>query len=51
MEACEDASQLTFLPLDFLLFGQLIPANEDGRYSSWSNMTDIINNLPVIGDS
>ena len=50
IEAVEDASQVTFLPLDLALFGQPIPANKDGRYSSWSDITDIIDNLPVIGD-
>lgn len=51
MKAFEDASQVPFLPLDLALFGQPIPANKDGRFSSWSNITDIIDNLPVIGDS
>lgn len=50
IEAFEDASQLTFLPLDYVLFGQPIPANKDNRFSSWSNITDVIDNLPVIGD-
>jgi hypothetical protein len=51
MEAFEDASHVPFLPLDILLFGQLIPANHDGRFSSWSNITDLINNLSGVGDS
>jgi hypothetical protein len=51
LEAFEDASQVPFLPLDLALFGQPIPANKDCRFSSWSNITDIIDNLPVIGDS
>lgn len=51
MEAFEDASQVPFLPLDLVLFGQPIPANQDGRFNSWSNITDIINNLPAIGES
>lgn len=51
MELLEDASHVPFLPLDLILFGQLIPANTDGRFSSWSNITDIIDNLPGIGDS
>lgn len=51
MEAVEDASHVSFLPIDLLIFGQPIPANKDGRFSSWSNITDIIDNLPVIGDS
>jgi len=51
MEACEDASHVPFLPLDLLLFGQPIPANKEGRFSSWANMTDVINDLPGIGDS
>ena len=33
-EAFEDASQVTFLPLDTALFGQPIPANTEGRFSS-----------------
>lgn len=51
MEAVEDASHIPFLPLDLVLFGQPVPANKDGRFSSWSNITDIIDNLPAIGDS
>ena len=51
MEAVEDASHIPFLPLDLILFGQPIPANKDGRFSSWSNLTYIIDNLPAIGDS
>jgi hypothetical protein len=42
MEVMEDASHVPFLPLDLALFGQPIPANTDGRFSSWSNITDII---------
>ena len=51
MEAVEDASHVPFLPLDLALFGQPVPANKDSRYSSWSNITDIIDNLPGIDDS
>lgn len=51
MEAFEDTSHLPFLPLDLVLFGQPVPANKEGRFSSWSNITDIIANLPAIGDS
>ena len=51
IEAVEDASHVPFLPLDLVLFGQPVPANKDGRFSSWSNITDIIHNLPAIGDS
>ena len=51
IEAAEDASHVPFLPLDLVLFGQPVPANKDGRFSSWSNITDIIDNLPAIGDS
>jgi hypothetical protein len=51
MEAVEDSSHIPFLPLDLALFGQRVPANKDGRFSSWSNITDIIDNLPAIGDS
>lgn len=40
VEAAEDASHVPFLPLDFILFGQPVPANKDGRFSSWSNITD-----------
>ena len=32
------------------LFGQLLPENKDGHYTSWSNIPDLIDNLPVIGD-
>jgi len=48
-EAAEDASHILFLPLDFALFGQPVPANREGRFSSWSNIIDIIDNLPAIG--
>ena len=48
-EATEDASHVPFLPLDFALFGQPVPANKEGRFSSWSNITDIVDNLPAIG--
>ena len=34
MEAVEDASHIPFLPLDLALFGQPVPANKDGRFSS-----------------
>lgn len=51
MEAFEAAFYLPFLPLNFILFGQPVPSNEDGRFTSWSNITDLIDNLPVIGDS
>jgi len=51
MEAVEDASQVPFLPLDLVFFGQPVSANKDGRFSSWSKITDIIDNLPAIGDS
>lgn len=51
MEALEDASHVPFLPLDLILFGQPVAANQDGRFSSWSKITDIIDNLPAIGDS
>jgi hypothetical protein len=51
MEAVEDASHVPFLPLDLVLFGQPVPANKDGRFSSWSNITDIVDNLSAIGDS
>lgn len=51
VEAVEDASHVTFLPIDLVLFGQPVPSNKDGRFSSWSNITDIIDNLPAIGDS
>jgi hypothetical protein len=51
MEAFEDASHVPFLPIDLVLFGQPVPGNKEGRFSSWSNITDIIDNLPAIGDS
>lgn len=40
-ESFEDASQATFIPLDFVLFGQIIPANKADRYTNWGNVTDI----------
>lgn len=49
MEAIEDASHIPFLPL--VLFGQPVLTNKDGRSISWSNITDIIDNLPANGDS
>lgn len=48
IEAVEDASHVTFLPLDLVLFGQPIPANKKGRFSSWANLTDVVDNLPGI---
>jgi len=51
LEVVEDASNLTFLPIDMLIFGQPIPSNESGRYSSWDEMADLISKLPVIGDA
>jgi hypothetical protein len=50
MQVLEDASHIPFLPLDAILFGQSVPANTDCRFSSWSNITDIIDNLPVVGN-
>lgn len=50
MELIEDTSHIAFIPLDSLLFGQLIPANKKGRYSTWSNITDIISELPGLSD-
>jgi hypothetical protein len=50
IEAFEDASHVTFVPVDIVIFGQLIPANEEGRFSSWSKITDLIDQLPTIGD-
>ena len=49
-EAVEDASHVPFLPIDLVVFGQPIPANPEGRFSSWSNITDLLGELPVIGD-
>lgn len=49
-EAVEDASHVPFLPIDLVVFGQPIPANSEGRFSSWSNITDILDELPAIGD-
>ena len=51
MEAIEDASHIPFLPIDLVLFGQPVLANKNGRFSSWSNITDIIDNLLAIGNS
>ena len=51
IQAVEDALHISFLPLDLALFGQPVPANKDGRFSSsWCNITYIIDNLPAIGD-
>ena len=47
-EAVEDASHVPFLPVDILVFGQPIPANKEGRFSFWSNITDITDQLPAI---
>lgn len=49
-EALEDSSQVTFLPLDLLLFGQPIPANKAGRYRKWPNITYHIKDLPGFDD-
>jgi hypothetical protein len=38
------------LPVDMALFGQPIPTGEVGRFTKWSNISDIIKELPVIGD-
>ena len=50
MEAVEDASHMSYLPLDLIIFGQPIIAVEPGRFSTkyWGNMADIIDNLPGI---
>ena len=50
-EAVEDASHVPFIPIDIVVFGQPIPANKEGRFSSWSDITDIIDQLPALGDS
>lgn len=52
MEAVEDPlhGHVPFLMIDLILFGQPIPANEERRFSSWSNVTDIMDNLPGIVD-
>ena len=49
MEAFEDVSRGFFLPLGFGLFGQPILANNDGCFSSWSKITDIVDNLVTVG--
>ena len=51
MEAIEDASHVPFLPLDLILFGQPVGANTAGRFNSWAEISDIIDSLPVIGES
>lgn len=50
-EACEDIGTLCFLPVDMMLFGQAIPTGESKRFSNWEEIEDLIQNLPVIGDS
>jgi hypothetical protein len=37
-----------FLPIDIVV--KKAPANTEGRFSSWSNITDLIDALPSIGD-
>lgn len=51
-EAFEDASQVPFLPLDMIIFGQPISVTKPGRFSStsWSNVTDLIAELPNLDD-
>ena len=49
-EAVEDASHVPFLPIDIIVFGQPIPANKEGRFSSWSNITDLLDELPAIAN-
>ena len=51
IEAFEDASHVPSLPIDLILFGQFLNPCPSHRFSSWSNVTDIIDNLPVIDDS
>lgn len=50
MEAVENVSHMTYIPLDLIIFGQPITAVEPGRFSTtaWGNMADIIRNLPGI---
>lgn len=50
MEAVEDASHVLFT-FRFSILWQPVPTNKDGRFSSWSNIIDIIDNLPAISDS
>jgi hypothetical protein len=49
-EAIENASHVSFLPIDVVVFGESIPANKEGPFSSWSNITDIIAQLLLLGD-
>ena len=49
-EALEDASEVAFLAIDLVVFGQPVPANIKGRFRSWQNITNFITTLPVIGD-
>jgi hypothetical protein len=51
-EAIEDASQVPFLPVDMIIFGQSISTMKPGRFSnnSWSNITDLIKELPNLDD-
>ena len=37
-EAIEDASQVPFLPIDIIVFGQPIPANKAGRFTRWEEV-------------
>jgi hypothetical protein len=49
-EAIEDASQVPFLPFDMIIFGQPISITKPGRFSNWSNLTDLIKELPNLDD-
>ena len=49
-EFCEDLSYISFLPLNAIIFGQPISATTPGRFTSWTEITDVINNLPIIDD-
>ena len=49
-ELCEDLSNVSFLPMDMALFGRPIASGQPGRFTTWTEITDVINNLPLIGD-
>jgi hypothetical protein len=41
-ESLEDTSNLTFLPIDMILFGQPIPVGDENRFNILNNVTDFI---------
>ena len=42
IEVVEDSTNLSYLPLDMLFFGQAIPMGENNRFNILTNMTDLL---------